>query len=94
MISRDDESSEGIDNIIRNTKENIYENRTKMIRQNDKLQERLVQNRKFSSTPSLLTSSNDSLRKEFFTSSPTGQRKIRSARSKTELIDGVPNSAV
>lgn len=111
---RDDDYSEGIENVTRTSKENMFDYRdtqplkTKLPRQNDtKLQERLAQNRKFSSTPSLRTNSNVSLKdmrsEGFVTSSPNGQPKINKAssqntltkaKSKTHLIQGVPQTAV
>lgn len=112
---RDEEPSEGIENMTRASKENVYEYRDtppvrpRVSRQNDaKLQERLAQNRKFSSTPSLRSNSNISLKdmrsEGFVTSSPNGQTKIGKAnsqttlatktKSKTLLVQGVPQTAV
>jgi len=110
---RDDEHSEGIENLTRSSKENIYEYRdvpvkTRIPRQNEsRLQERLAQNRKFSSTPSLRSNSNVSLKdmrsESFVTSSPNGQPKMAKtmsqsslpkAKSKTLLVQGVPQTAV
>jgi hypothetical protein len=111
---RDDEPSEGIENLTRTSKENIYEYRdvpqvkTRMPRQNEaKLQERLAQNRKFSSTPSLRSNSNVSLKdmrsEGFVTSSPNGQLKLTKAssqsalpkaKSRTLVVQGVPQTAV
>jgi hypothetical protein len=116
---RDDEPSEGIDNLTRASKENVYEYRDtppmrpRMARgqqqsQHDiKLQERLAQNRKFSSTLSLRSDSNSSLEarlKAFVTSSPNGQLKptdrtpsqgsLPKSKSKTHLVQGVPQTAV
>lgn len=119
---RDDEASEGIDNMTRVSKENVYEYRdtppprpriprgvTNHQPQNDiKLQERLAQNRKFSSTPSLRSNSNVSLKDArndgFVTSSPNGQPRminransqnsLPKSKSKTHLVQGVPQTAV
>lgn len=109
---RDEEHMQGIENISRTSKENLYEYRdtppvkTRTPRQNEiKLQERLAQNRKFSSTPSLRSSSNVSLKnmhnEGFITSSPNGQPKMNKAlsqstitKSKTHLVQGVPQTAV
>lgn len=122
---RDDEQSEGIDNLTRASKENMYEYRdTPPVRsrnprnisnhhqhpsQHDiKLQERLAQNRKFSSTPSLRSNSNASLKdarnEGFVTSSPNGQPRamnraasqssLPKSKSKTHLVQGVPQTAV
>lgn len=111
---RDDEPSEGIENITRTSKENVYEYRdtppikSRIPRQNEaKLQERLAHNRKFSSTPSLRSNSNISLKdlrsEGFVTSSPNGQPKLSKAmsqsslpksKSKTHLVQGVPQTAV
>lgn len=112
-MMREDTHSEGIENLTQNSKENVYEYRdaptlkTRVPRQNEgKLQERLAQNRKFSSTPSLRTNSNASLRdapEGFVTSSPNGHHKINKAKSqtslpkaksKTHLVQGVPQTAV
>lgn len=112
---RDEEPSEGIENMTRASKENVYEYRDappirpRTPRQSEtKLQERLAQNRKFSSTPSLRSNSNISLKdmrsEGFVTSSPNGQTKIGKAnsqstlaaktKSKTLLVQGVPQTAV
>lgn len=111
---RDDEPSEGIENMTRTSKENVYEYRdappvrSRLPRQNEsKLQERLAQNRKFSSTPSLRSNSNMSLKdmrsEGFVTSSPNGHPKLSKAmsqsslpksKSKTQLVHGVPQTAV
>jgi len=113
LMVRDDEHSEGIENLTRASKENIYEYRdvpvkTRLPRQNEaRLQERLAHNRKFSSTPSLRSNSNVSLKdmrsEGFVTSSPNGQLKMTKtmsqsalpkAKSKTLLVQGVPQTAV
>ncbi|XP_029681077.1 acetylcholinesterase isoform X1 [Formica exsecta] len=113
LMVREDEHSEGIENITRASKENIYEYRdvpikSRIPRQNEtKLQERLAHNRKFNSTPSLHSSSNVSLKdmrsEGFVTSSPNGQPKLTKtmsqstlpkAKSKTLLVQGVPQTAV
>lgn len=113
LMVREDEHSEGIENLTRASKENIYEYRdvpvkSRIPRQNEtKLQERLAHNRKFSSTPSLRSSSNVSLKdmrsEGFVTSSPNGQPKLTKtmsqstlpkAKSKTLLVQGVPQTAV
>ncbi|XP_011494213.1 PREDICTED: neuroligin-4, Y-linked [Ceratosolen solmsi marchali] len=120
LMVREDEPSEGIDNLMRASKENVYEYRDtppmrpRMARghhhnQHDiKLQERLAQNRKFSSTPSLRSNSNNSLKdaraEAFVTSSPNGQPRsidrapsqgsLPKSRSKTHLVQGVPQTAV
>lgn len=116
LMVRDEEPSEGIENLTtRASKENVYEYRDtppvrpRLPRQTDtKLQERLAQNRKFSSTPSLRSNSNISLKdmrsEGFVTSSPNGQSKIGKAnsqttlatkiKSKTLLVQGVPQTAV
>ncbi|KAK0161578.1 hypothetical protein PV327_010035 [Microctonus hyperodae] len=115
LMVRDDEHSEGIENITRASKENVYEYRdtpmmlkTRIPRQNEaKLQERLAQNRKFSSTPSLRSNSNMSLKdmrsEGFVTSSPNGQPKLSKASSqstltkariKTQVVKGIPQTAV
>lgn len=109
---RDDEPSEGIENMTRSSKENVYEYRdmpparSRVPRQNEnKLQERLAHNRKFSSTPSLRSNSNVSLKdmrsEGFVTSSPNGQPRLSKAvsqssipKSKTHLVQGVPQTAV
>lgn len=108
---RDDDQSEGIENLTRVSKENLYEYRdapivrSRMLRQNEaRLQERVAQNRKFSSTPSLRSGSNVSLkdmRSDFVTSSPNGQPKLIKTssqttipKSKTLLVQGVPQTAV
>lgn len=111
---RDDDHSEGIENITRASKENVYEYRdtppvrARVPRQNEaKLQERLAQNRKYSSTPSLRSNSNMSLKdmrsEGFVTSSPNGQAKLNKtasqnslpkSKSKTHLVQGVPQTAV
>lgn len=110
---RDDDHSEGIENATRSSKENMLDYRdtqplkVKLSKQNDnKLQERLAQNRKFSSTPSLRSNSNVSLKdmrsEGFVTSSPNGQPRMNkassqntlTAKSKTHLIQGVPQTAV
>lgn len=116
---RDDETSEGIENLTRASKENMYEYRdappapmksgARQPRQNDiKLQERLAQNRKFSSTPSLRSSSNISLKdmrsEGFVTSSPNGHAKIigkassqstlTKGKARTHVVQGVPQTAV
>ena len=114
---REDENSEGIDNLTRSSKENVYEYRdtiptrsrliTPKIAADFRLQERLAQNRKFSSTPSLRSNSNVSLKdmairgEGFVTSSPNGQARINKSssqttlpRAKTHLIQGVPQTAV
>lgn len=110
---REDEPSEGIENLTRASKENIYEYRdvpikSRIPRQNEaRLQERLAHNRKFNSTPSLHSSSNVSLKdmrsEGFVTSSPNGQPKLTKtmsqstlpkAKSKTLLVQGVPQTAV
>ena len=122
---RDDEPADGIDNLSRASKENVYEYRdTPPVRsrnprhhqqqqqqqqQHDiKLQERLAHNRKFSSTPSLRSNSNVSLKdprnEGFVTSSPNGQPRainrtasqssLPKSRSKTHLVQGVPQTAV
>lgn len=114
LMLRDDNHSEGIENLTQTSKENVYEYRdvsalkSRLPRQNEtKLQERLAQNRKFSSTPSLRTNSNVSLRdmqsEGFVTSSPNGHPKIKKhksqtslpkSKSKTQLVQGVPQTAV
>ncbi|KAI4483690.1 hypothetical protein M0804_007950 [Polistes exclamans] len=113
MIREDEHSSEGIENLNRASKENIYEYRdlppkTRVPRQNEaRLQERLAHNRKFSSTPSLRSNSNVSLKdmrsEGFVTSSPNGKPKLNKAasqstlpksKSKTHLVQGVPQTAV
>lgn len=129
MVRDDDVTSEGIDNLNRVSKENLYEYRdTPPVRtrmqhlqriqqqqhqqqhQHDiKLQERLAQNRKFSSTPSLRSNSNASLKdgrgEDFVTSSPNGQPRMAinrassqsnlpKSKSKTHLVQGVPQTAV
>lgn len=113
LMVREDEHSEGIENLTRASKENIYEYRdvpvkSRIPRQNEtRLQERLAHNRKFSSTPSLRSSSNVSLKdmrsEGFVTSSPNGQPKLTKtmsqstlpkAKSKTLLVQGVPQTAV
>lgn len=114
LMVRDDEPSEGIENITRTSKENIHEYRdmppikSRIPRQNEiKLQERLAHNRKFSSTPSLRSNSNTSLKdmrsEGFVTSSPNGQPKLSKAmsqsslpksKSKTHLVQGIPQTAV
>ncbi|XP_043261449.1 cholinesterase [Colletes gigas] len=114
LMVRDDEPSEGIENLTRASKENIYEYRdaptvkSRTPRQNEvKLQDRLAQNRKFSSTPSLRSNSNISLKDMrsdgFVTSSPNGHPKLSKAmsqstlsksKSKTQLVQGVPQTAV
>ncbi|XP_018303995.1 neuroligin-4, Y-linked isoform X1 [Mycetomoellerius zeteki] len=113
LMVRDDEHSEGIENLTRSSKENIYEYRdvpekARIPRQNEtRLQERLAHNRKFSSTPSLRSNSNVSLKdmrsEGFVTSSPNGQPKMAKtlsqsalpkAKSKTLLVQGVPQTAV
>lgn len=115
LMVREEEPSEGIENLTRASKENMYEYRDtppvkpRVPRQNDtKLQERLAQNRKFSSTPSLRSNSNMSLKdmrsEGFVTSSPNGQPKIKKSisqstlaaktKSKTLLVQGVPQTAV
>lgn len=111
---RDDEHSEGIENLTRASKENIYEYRdvpavkSRTPRQNEaRLQERLAHNRKFSSTPSLRSNSNVSLKdmrsEGFVTSSPNGQPKLTKtmsqtalpkAKSRTLLVQGVPQTSV
>lgn len=113
MIREDEHSSEGIENLNRASKENIYEYRdlpprTRVPRQNEaRLQERLAHNRKFSSTPSLRSNSNVSLKdmrsEGFVTSSPNGKPRLNKAasqstlpkiKSKTQLVQGVPQTAV
>ncbi|XP_078046970.1 carboxyl ester lipase-like protein Gli isoform X1 [Augochlora pura] len=112
LMVRDDEPSEGIENLTRSSKENVYEYRdapplrSRATRQNEtKLQERLAQNRKFSSTPSLRSNSNISLKdmrsEGFVTSSPNGHPKLNKTlsqpalrKSKTQLVQGVPQTAV
>ncbi|EFN72939.1 Neuroligin-4, X-linked [Camponotus floridanus] len=113
LMVREDEHSEGIENLTRASKENIYEYRdvpvkSRIPRQNEgRLQERLAHNRKFSSTPSLRSNSNVSLKdmrsEGFVTSSPNGQPKLTKtmsqstlpkAKSKTLLVQGVPQTAV
>ncbi|XP_048508756.1 cholinesterase isoform X1 [Athalia rosae] len=114
LMIRDDTHSEGIENLTQASKENVYEYRdaptakSRVPRQNEsKLQERLAHNRKFSSTPSLRTNSNVSLRdmqtEGFVTSSPNGHPKLSKTRSqtslpksksKTHLVQGVPQTAV
>ncbi|KAJ8687074.1 hypothetical protein QAD02_022868 [Eretmocerus hayati] len=122
LMVRDDDAAEGIDNITRSSKENMYEYRdTPPVRprnarhnqnfpqtQHDiKLQERIAQQRKFGSTPSLRSNSNSSLkdaRSDFVTSSPNGaprtinrassQSSLPKSRSKTHLVQGVPQTAV
>ncbi|XP_033208216.1 cholinesterase [Belonocnema kinseyi] len=115
LMVREEEPSEGIENLTRASKENMYEYRDtppvkpRVPRQNGtKLQERLAQNRKFSSTPSLRSNSNMSLKdmrsEGFVTSSPNGQPKIgksisqstlaSKSKSKTLLVQGVPQTAV
>nr|XP_003699366.1 PREDICTED: neuroligin-4, Y-linked isoform X1 [Megachile rotundata] len=112
LMVRDDEPSEGIENMTRSSKENVYEYRdmpparSRVPRQNEtKLQERLAHNRKFSSTPSLRSNSNVSLKdmrsEGFVTSSPNGQPRLSKAvsqsslpKSKTHLVQGVPQTAV
>ncbi|XP_071872537.1 carboxyl ester lipase-like protein Gli isoform X1 [Bombus fervidus] len=114
LMVRDDEPSEGIENMTRTSKENIHEYRdtppvrSRIPRQNEsKLQERLSHNRKFSSTPSLRSNSNISLKdmrsEGFVTSSPNGQPRLSKAisqsslpksKSKTHLVQGVPQTAV
>ncbi|CAK9828610.1 Neuroligin-4, Y-linked [Anthophora retusa] len=114
LMVRDDEPSEGIENINRASKENVYEYRdtppvrSRIPRQNEaKLQDRLAQNRKFSSTPSLRSNSNISLKdmrsEGFVTSSPNGQLRLNKAmsqsslskgKSKTHLVQGAPQTAV
>ncbi|XP_046479601.1 cholinesterase isoform X1 [Neodiprion pinetum] len=114
LMMREDNHSQGIENLTQSSKENVYEYKdaptmkSRVPRQNEsKLQERLAQNRKFSSTPSLRTNSNSSLKDmrsdTFVTSSPNGQPKINKARSqnslpksksKTQLVQGVPQTAV
>ncbi|XP_076290368.1 carboxyl ester lipase-like protein Gli isoform X1 [Lasioglossum baleicum] len=112
LMVRDDEPSEGIENLTRSSKENVYEYRdapplrSRVTRQNEaKIQDRLTQNRKFSSTPSLRSNSNISLKdmrsEGFVTSSPNGHPKMNKAlsqtslrKSKTHLVQGVPQTAV
>lgn len=118
LMVRDDEPSEGIENMTRASKENVYEYRdtppvrSRIPRQNEaKLQNRLAHNRKFSSTPSLRSNSNISLKdmrsEGFVTSSPNGQPKLNKAtsqsslsrskgksKSKTHIVQGVPQTAV
>lgn len=116
MVRDDEQSSEGIENITRASKENVYEYRdtppaikTRIPRQNDnKLQERLAQNRKFASTPSLRSNSNISLKdmrsEGFVTSSPNGiqprigraasQTTLTKGKTKIHVVQGVPQTAV
>ena len=115
---REDEHSEGIENLTRASKENMYEyrdaapipsKRQQPSRENEtKLQERLAQNRKFSSTPSLRSNSNMSLKdmrsEGFVTSSPNGhprnmgrassQSTLTKGKTRTHVIQGVPQTAV
>ncbi|KAL7299965.1 hypothetical protein TKK_0007281 [Trichogramma kaykai] len=116
LMVRDDDASEGIDNLSRASKENVYEYRDAppSFRRNPRvqdirLQDRLAQNRKFASTPSLRSNSNNSLKdvraEGFVTSSPNGQPRavmnrassqssLPKSRSKTHLVQGVPQTAV
>ena len=114
---RDDEASEGIDNLSRASKENVYEYRdTPVIRPRGprmnhdvRLHDRYPSsNRKFGSTPSLRSNSNNSLKdargENFVTSSPNGhpramtrtasQGNLPKSRSRTHLVQGVPQTAV
>lgn len=117
LMVRDDDHSEGIENLTRASKENMYEYRDappstkgRVPRQNEsKLQERLAQNRKFSSTPSLRSNSNMSLKdmrsEGFVTSSPNGhptkhigkassQTTLTKGKNRTHVVQGVPQTAV
>ncbi|XP_011300993.1 neuroligin-2 isoform X1 [Fopius arisanus] len=114
LMVRDDDYSEGVENITHASKDNLYEYRdtptlkSRMPRQNEaKLQERLAQNRKFSSTPSLRSNSNVSLKdmrsEGFVTSSPNGQPRLGKSSSqstltkgktRTQVVQGIPQTAV
>ncbi|XP_044588308.1 acetylcholinesterase isoform X1 [Cotesia glomerata] len=117
LMVRDDEPSEGIENMNRASKDNLYEYRdtpppqkARIPRQIDNKSnqaDHIAQNRKFSSTPSLRSNSNMSLRdmrsEGFVTSSPNGQLRMNKASSqstltkgktKTHIVQGVPQTAV